>query len=190
MWRGLAALALTGCLGSVTVSAHATVVYTEPPPPVVERPLQGRPGFVHIPGRWDWKNGRWVMLAGTWERARPGYRWEPGRWERRGNSYQWIDGQWLAADAVDHAAVVHEDEAHPITTAGYPTMAPPPRRIENGGQQKRGWQSGHWDWRDGQWIWLAGRFEPDHADELWLAGRWESQGNYYVWIEGRWVPRE
>jgi hypothetical protein len=182
------AFAVAGCTATDTASFQITtaVAYSEPPAAQVEV-MPARTGYVFVHGRYDRKNNGWTWTPGYWKRARVGYRWEEGRWERRGNSYHWVDGHWVSGSMLVPAVVTNAvDPSRPVVSSGYPTMAPPPARIENAGMVKAGWQAGRWDWREGRWQWIDGRLDPSHANQTWIAGRWESQGNYYVWIEGRW----
>jgi hypothetical protein len=83
----------TGAIGVEVVTTP--VVYTAPPAAQHE-PAENRPGYVHVHGRWDYQNGRWVWLAGHYEPIREGRTWRQGRWEARGNSWQWVPGGWDA----------------------------------------------------------------------------------------------
>src|SRR5206468_2739925 len=42
----------------------------EPPPAPREEKMPPRPGFVYLPGRWDWKDKRWVWMPGRFEKER------------------------------------------------------------------------------------------------------------------------
>jgi hypothetical protein len=193
----------TGCVarGSGYVGVQTTpVVYQEPPAPQVETHVS-RPGSIWVRGRWDWQNGQWQWVDGRWETDRAGYAWSDGRWERRGNSWHWIEGTWSASANVNvnnggnpngwqpNTQGPANGGAPPATGGGmYPTVAPPPVRVENYGAAKPNyiWVAGRWDWRAGNWAWVDGHWERERANMQWIAGRWELQGNYYVWVEGRW----
>jgi hypothetical protein len=56
-----------------------------------------RPGFVWIPGYWDWRVHRHHWVRGHWVRSRPGYYYEPVRWVHRHGRY-YGHGGWRDAD--------------------------------------------------------------------------------------------
>src|SRR5215471_3564890 len=76
-----------------------------PPPPRVER-VEPRRGQVWIPGRYEWRDNRYLWAGGRWEREQPGRRWHPGRWQWQGNGYAWIEGEWVDAAPFAGAVVV------------------------------------------------------------------------------------
>ena len=59
-----------------------------PPKPRYERTPRARPGYVWVPGYWNWRGQRHEWVAGSWMRARPGYVYAQPRWIER-------DGRWL-----------------------------------------------------------------------------------------------
>ena len=69
-----------------------------PPPLRYEILPAARPGYVWIPGYWDWRHGRYLWVAGHWSRHRPGYYYQPVRWVHRGGHYYrqggWRDSDW------------------------------------------------------------------------------------------------
>ena len=83
-------------VGTPSTTTAGVVVAAEPPPPQAE-PVQVRPGFVFIGGRWVWQDEQWVWIAGHWERERAGFAWNPGRWERQDRAWIWIEGSWVAS---------------------------------------------------------------------------------------------
>ena len=76
-----------------------------------------------------------------------------------------------------------------VTITG-PTQAPPPIRVENPGQARRGyiWIEGAWDWNQQarQYDWVPGHWERTKAGHRWQPVRWEQQGGVYVRIGGTW----
>ncbi len=50
------------------------------------------------------------------------------------------------------------------------------------------WVSGHWEYRDGRYYWVRGRYVELQPGYVYEPGRWERRGESYVWIEPRWVP--
>lgn len=69
-----------------------------PPPPRAEK-VDARPGFVWIPGEWDWRDDNWEWVPGHFERERAGKRWNPSRWEQRDGKWARLEGGWLDNDA-------------------------------------------------------------------------------------------
>lgn len=102
--------------GSMSPALSAEVVVdSEPPPPQVE-PVQLRPGYVFIPGRWMAHNGQWLWVAGRWEPERSGYVWSPGRWQRQPRGWLWVEGSWVVSGPTTIATT-------PVETA--PLAGPP-----------------------------------------------------------------
>lgn len=89
---------------TTVVTAYPT---SAPPPPRVENVL-ARPGFVWVPGRWDWRAGQWAWVAGHWERERANQMWIAGSWQLEGGHYVWIEGHWGAAAERGHGPVVRD----------------------------------------------------------------------------------
>lgn len=78
------------------VPPPAEVVVTEAPPPAQVEVIPVRPGpeFVWVGGVWAW-HGRWVWEAGRWDRPpRPGVHWVAGRYYYRGGRHVWVAGGW------------------------------------------------------------------------------------------------
>lgn len=75
--------------------ADGTVVYTDPPAPIVEyAPVNPYPGYVWIDGFWGW-NGGWYWNAGHY--GRPPFRgaaWVSGGWARGARGWAWHGGRW------------------------------------------------------------------------------------------------
>jgi hypothetical protein len=77
--------------GWISIQAGPAVA---PPPPPPEPVVQPRPGFIWVPGNYEWRGDQYVWLAGRWEPGRPSEAWHPGRWERHGNHWVWRHGGW------------------------------------------------------------------------------------------------
>ncbi|MBS1119903.1 MAG: regulator of chromosome condensation [Deltaproteobacteria bacterium] len=101
----LLSLGLAMSIPACVVTGASTIgVATEPstvdvyaaPPAAKDEPVEARPGYVFLQGRWSWQHGQWVWAPGYWERERAGYAWTPGRWERQGPRWFWIEGSWTA----------------------------------------------------------------------------------------------
>jgi hypothetical protein len=78
------------------VQPAQTVPQSEAPPPVVETigPAPG-PGFIMVPGCWEWSGARWVWVRGYWARPpQPRAVWVPGGWIGVGRARRWVPGHW------------------------------------------------------------------------------------------------
>jgi hypothetical protein len=179
---------LASCAADGTL-AVATVVYTRPPAIRVE-PVVERPGFMWVQGRWTFSHGAWVWVPGHLEKQRSGYVLEGGRWEQRGNAWYWVDGRWItgSTETAGHAAPV---AVRAVAPSVYPTVAPPPVRVESVARGRAGfvWVPGNWEWRAGSWAWIDGHWLKQEPDKVWVPARWELQGSYYVKLEGHWELR-
>jgi len=145
---------------------------SEPPPPQAETPVS-RPGFVWIPGRWDWR-GKWQWVPGHAERERAGKKWRDGRWEHQGDTWVYSDGGWAdAADAPPGGDAPHQPP-------------PPPRGEDVAVRPGFAWLPGRWDWRGGKWEWVAGHWERERAGKHWNVGHWDKQGDRWAYVEGTW----
>ena len=69
-----------------------------------------------------------------------------------------------------------------------PFRAPPARRVERWAP-RRGhvWVNGHWDWRNGDYVWVGGRYERERRGYRWREPRWEMRNGAYVSVAGGWV---
>jgi hypothetical protein len=149
---------------------------TEAPPPLREEKFAPRPGFVYIPGRWDWKDHRWAWMPGRWEKERAGKHWRPARWELRGKEYALVEGDWEDGGAVG-------------VVVGIGPLEPPPKPREEKFAPRPGFVyiPGRWDWRDKKWEWMPGRWEKERAHKKWRPARWELRDKQYALVEGDWV---
>jgi WXXGXW repeat (2 copies) len=74
----------------------APITATEAPPqsPVEVVGQPPNPGYVWIPGVWEWR-GYWFWAPGHWaKRPRPSVSWVRGQWEQRSNGWVWTKGYW------------------------------------------------------------------------------------------------
>ncbi len=83
-------LATSGCAGGRVGIALAVGI---PPPPLRAEVILASPGpgFVWVPGYWDWAGASYVWVAGAW--VRPPFlhaRWESPRWRR----HHYYRGRW------------------------------------------------------------------------------------------------
>ncbi len=67
--------------------------------------------------------------------------------------------------------------------------APPPPRDETPPQLRRGytWAPGHWEWRQGKHVWVAGRQIRERRGQHWQADRWVERNGRWELRPGRWV---
>jgi outer membrane lipoprotein SlyB len=71
--------------------AVAPATPVAPPETIVASP---GPGYVWIPGAWQWR-GRWVWVGGYWVAPpSPGAIWVSGYWSPGPHGYIWIGGHW------------------------------------------------------------------------------------------------
>ncbi len=164
-----------------------------------------RAGYAWSEGRWERRGNSWHWIDGTWSASgsvmvdgggNGGNGWQP-------NTQGPANGGAVGADVnvnvnaggnggggwQPNTQGPANGGAPPAVGGGmYPTVAPPPMRVESYGNARSGflWVTGRWDWRDGNWAWVDGHWERERANMQWVPGRWELQGNYYVWVESRW----
>ena len=151
-----------------------------PPPPPVER-VERRKGFVWVQGDYRLRDGSYFWEGGHWDKERPGMRWHAGHWEWQGNQYVWISGQW-----IDGSAYVPP----PALVVAIPPP-PPPVVVEAPPPARRGfvWIPASNEWRDGRYVRVEGRWEPDRDDRRWEAGHWDRDGDQNGWHPGGWQHR-
>jgi hypothetical protein len=70
----------------------------------------------------------------------------------------------------------------------HPYEAPPAARYERH-DNRRGhvWVNGGWDWRDGRYVWVGGRYEPERRGYRWREPRWEVRDGAYIRVDGGWI---
>ena len=110
----LASLATLAIGAALPASARTSVdfyVNVAPPAPVVEYAPAPRPGFVWVPGFWEWRRHRHVWVGGHWERVRPGYYYAPARWVQHGDRWAYSGGGWRRDS--DHDGVPDRYDARP-----------------------------------------------------------------------------
>ncbi len=77
-------------------SEYQRVSNTAPPPlPQYDQPPIPGPGYEWAPGYWDWSDGDYYWVPGSWvEPPRAGLYWTPGYWRFYNGSYLFSDGYW------------------------------------------------------------------------------------------------
>lgn len=95
------------------VSVNVTIG-APPPAPVYEAVPAPRPGFIWVPGFWDWDAGyhRHAWQAGHWEAERPGYAYAPPRWEHRPEGWVLVRGGWGGRAEPQRGPERHDDYRH------------------------------------------------------------------------------
>jgi hypothetical protein len=82
--------------------------------------------------------------------------------------------------------------AQPVVVPGVRvSIAPPPLRAEvrpRAPSAAHVWIPGHWAWRGGAHVWMAGRYAlPPAAGYRWVPARWVSERGQWVFFEGHWA---
>jgi hypothetical protein len=65
-----------------------------PPAPPVEYVPAPRPGWIWVPGVYEWRHQHYVWLPGHWEHARRGYYYAPSRWAEHDGRWGYSRGGW------------------------------------------------------------------------------------------------
>jgi len=100
----LAATLLAASLGA-TLSARADVgffVNVPPPAPLVEVVPAPRPGWMWVPGYWEWRGHRHAWVGGHWVRERHGHYYAPGAWVMREGRYYYDAPGWRRGERHAH----------------------------------------------------------------------------------------
>jgi hypothetical protein len=98
-WGFVGAAALAAGLSACASAPPPDAVYVEtaPPPPMrTEKtvPTPG-PGFIWVPGSWNWGGTTYVWVGGGWEQPpRPAARWVAPRWRHTSRGWYRVDGYW------------------------------------------------------------------------------------------------
>jgi hypothetical protein len=89
-----ACAAFSGASGAATY----VDVRVAPPAPRMEVVPVARPGYVWVPGHWDWRGHRHVWVGGHWERERRGYVYQNPTWVHDGDRWVLRRGAWSRGD--------------------------------------------------------------------------------------------
>jgi outer membrane lipoprotein SlyB len=81
--------------GTATAAPVTTDVSDGPPaPPSEVVTVAPGPGYVWVPGSWQWQ-GRWVWMGGYWAATPyPTAVWVDGYWRRGPYGWHWVPGHW------------------------------------------------------------------------------------------------
>lgn len=78
-----------------TAAASPVEVRLAPPQQQREERPAPRPGYVWIPGYWDWQGARYTWVSGRWAPERRGCHWVPHRWVSRDGRWVMHPGGWV-----------------------------------------------------------------------------------------------
>lgn len=69
------------------------------------------------------------------------------------------------------------------------TVAPPPPRVEVVPAPRSGyvWAPGHWAWRKGAHVWVAGRWVTARKGYNWVPAHWVERNGRWVFVDGHWA---
>ncbi len=93
------ALGLTLSVVPDNAAAQFSVSITLAPPalPVYEQPVLLEEGSIWAPGYWDYNQGGYFWVPGTWvQPPEAGLLWTPGYWGWGNGGYAWNEGYWGA----------------------------------------------------------------------------------------------
>lgn len=85
----------TGQSAQAQVSVNIAIG-VPPPAPIYEVVPAPRPGYVWMPGYWDWDDHyhKHAWKKGRWEHERPGYVYESPRWTQSRDGWVLVPGRW------------------------------------------------------------------------------------------------
>ena len=94
--------------------------------------------------------------------------------------------------------VIHVPAAQPATVQVAPAPAPvvvaavqpPPPQVETVPPAPAAdmiWTPGYWNFVNGQYVWVAGRYEPAKIGYVWTPNRWEHVNGRWQMTGGDWV---
>ena len=89
-------LALSACMAGVPLGVDVVYVQQRPPHGIVEvRGVVPGPGYVWVPGYYQWRGSTYVWISGRYTLVERGYRsWVPGEWRHTRRGWYWVDGHW------------------------------------------------------------------------------------------------
>ena len=132
-------LVAAGCASS---PPRAQAPRMQPPPPVPTAPAevqtaQPGPGYVWIPGHYEWRaaDRTYVWAPGSWIVPPVGQTRVPGHWETRSNGNVWVSSRWQGAASPP---LTQPPPPVPTAPAEVRTAQPGPGYV---------WFPGHYEWR-------------------------------------------
>ena len=92
----LALLMAAGTGATLTPAIASADIYVRvaPPPPRYEAVPVVQPGWVWIPGYWNWNGRHYVWVSGHRVHARHGRHWVPDRWTEHRGHWRREYGHW------------------------------------------------------------------------------------------------
>lgn len=82
-------------LSQAAVDVSLSVSFAPPVIPVYVQPPLPAPGYLFVPGYWQWDGMDYYWVPGTWvEPPVDGMLWTPGYWNYQDGFYVWSDGYW------------------------------------------------------------------------------------------------
>ena len=92
----LALLMAAGSAASLAPGIASADIYVRvaPPPPHYEVVPVLQPGWVWVPGYWNWNGRRYVWVNGHRVHQRHGHHWVPDRWHEDHGRWRHDHGHW------------------------------------------------------------------------------------------------
>ena len=92
----LALLMAAGSTATLAPGIASADIYVRvaPPPPRYEAVPALQPGWVWVPGYWNWNGRRYVWVNGHRVRHRRGHHWVPDRWHEDHGRWRHDHGHW------------------------------------------------------------------------------------------------
>jgi hypothetical protein len=93
--RKLLVAGIATTLAGFALPSFADVYIDVAPPARRAERVEHRPGYVWVPGAWEWRNGKHEWTAGHLVAERKGYRYAPDRWVSHDNDkWTYQRGGW------------------------------------------------------------------------------------------------
>ena len=105
---------LAGLIAALLLPSYAAAevyISIDPPARRVEH-FAPRPGYIVVPGVWEWRNNKHEWIAGHYVAERQGYRYQNDRWVRHDND-QWTMQRGGWSRDSDHDGVPDRLDSHP-----------------------------------------------------------------------------
>jgi hypothetical protein len=97
-WDLAAAAVLAAGLSACASAPPPDAVYVETAPPAMRAEtsvVSPGPGYVWVPGWWNWSGGDYVWVTGVWlQPPRPATRWVAPVWRQTSRGWYRVDGHW------------------------------------------------------------------------------------------------